>query len=155
MPEVHYSVALAAPAAEVWEFLTRPAEVVTVTDPEAGVRLMSGPDVMELGTANELEVTGFGLPQRVVYEVTAFDPPTGDETGTFTETMTRGPMAAFENEHAVAPRPGGGCEASDIFRFAPPTGLLGFVLTEARVRGELESAMAYRHAALVERFGAG
>ena len=155
MPEARYAVALAAPAAEVWDFLIRPAEVVTVTDPGAGVRLISGPDVMALGTANELEVTGFGLPQRVVYEVTRFAPPAGDAAGTFTETMTRGPMTTFENEHAVTPRPGGGCEATDIFRFDPPTGLLGFVLTEARVRGELESAMAYRHAALVERFGAG
>ena len=160
MPEARYAVALAAPAAEVWDFLTRPAEVVTVTDPDAGVRLIAGPDVMELGTANELEVTGFGLPQRVVYEVTQFAPPAGDAAGpftggTFTETMTRGPMTRFENEHAVAPRPGGGCEAVDVFRFDPPSGLLGFVLTEARVRRELDSAMTYRHAKLVERFGAG
>ena len=154
MPELNYAVALAAPAADVWDFLIRPAEVVTVTDPGAGVRLLAGPDVMALGTANELEVTGFGLPQRVVYEVTAFEPPAGAAAGRFTETMTRGPMRRFENEHVVAPRPGGGCEVTDVFSFDPPTGLLGFVLTEARVRGELDSAMAYRHAALRDRFGA-
>ena len=74
MPDLTYAVDLAAPAERVWDFLTRPAEVVTVTDPEAGVRLIAGPDVMAPGTANELEITGFGLPQRVIYEVTAFTP---------------------------------------------------------------------------------
>ena len=155
MHEVEYTVALAAPVAEVWDFLARPAQVVTVTDPEAGVRLIAGPEIMSLGTANELEVTGFGLPQKVTYEVTAFAPPAGDRGGSFTETMTRGPMIRFENEHRVVPRDGGGCEAADVFRFDPPGGLLGFVLTADRVRGELDRALAYRHAKLVERFGAG
>ena len=163
MPEAHYTVALAAPAGDVWDFLTRPDAVASVTDPDAGVRLIDGPAVMAAGTANELEVTGFGLPQRVIYEVTAFAPPAGGGGGAFTETMTRGPMTRFENEHRVDPAgpagdaagdAAGGCVVTETFRFDPPSGLLGFVLTEARVRGELDSAMAYRHAALRDRFGA-
>ena len=159
MHELRFDVDLAAPAAEVWDFLIRPASVMTVTDPDGGVRLIDGPEVMAAGTVNELEVTGFGLPQKVIYEVTDFTPPAGDAPGTFTETMTKGPLSRFDNEHAVAPLPSGdetagGCRVTDTFRFAPPSGLLGFVLTAERMTKELTKAMAYRHAALRERFGA-
>ena len=159
MPDLTYAVALAAPAADVWEFLIRPANVMTVTDPGSGVRLLSGPDVMAPGTANELEVTGFGLPQKVTYEVTTFQSPAGGAPGSFTETMTRGPMARFENAHHVAPvlqddGSAAGCRVTDVFSFDPPGGLLGFVLTADRVTSELNAAMAYRHAALRDRFGA-
>ena len=152
--ELHFSVALAAPAAEVFDCLIRPAQVMTLTDPAAGVRLLDGPEVMAAGTAHELEITGFGLPQRVVYAVTAFE-DRGPAGGAFTETMTKGPLPTFENAHAVTPNgDGDGCTVNESFRFAPPGGLLGFVLTADRVRGELEKGMAFRRAALIDRFGA-
>ncbi|MFH5806265.1 SRPBCC family protein [Alienimonas sp. DA493] len=161
MPAVHeleFSVALAATPAEVFACLIRPAEVMTLTDPNAGVRLLNGPEVMAEGTANELEVVGFGVPQRVVYTVTAFE-DRGPAGGTFTETMTKGPLPVFENDHAVSPASGGepdaGCTVRETYRFAPPGGLLGFVLTADRLRSELEKGLAYRRAALLERFGAG
>ena len=158
MHEVRSTLALAAPAAEVFAFLRRPADVMTVTDPDAGVRLLSGPEVMAVGTANELEITGFGLPQRVTYTVTALE-DRGEAGGSFTETMTRGPLKSFVNEHAVTPAdpadPAGGCAVEEVFRFEPPGGLLGLVLTADRVRGELERGTAYRRRALAERFGAG
>ncbi len=160
MPAVHeleFSVALAAAPAEVFALLIRPAEVMTLTDPSAGVRLLNGPGAMAMGTANELEITGFGVPQRVIYTVTAFE-DRGDAGGTFTETMTKGPLPTFENVHVVAPdldAPGaGGCVVHETFRFAAPGGLLGFVLTADRVRTELNRGLAYRRTALIERFGA-
>ena len=151
MHERRYETRLAAPAAEVFAFLRRPAEVVTVTDPDAGVRLLGGPEVMAVGTANELEVVGFGLPQRVTYTVTALE-DRGEAGGAFTESMTRGPMATFENEHEVT-ADGAGCVVREGFRFAPPGGLLGFVLTAEKIGRELDAAMTYRHRALADRFG--
>ena len=163
MPAVHevrLSVALAAAPAEVFACLVRPAEVMTLTDPSAGVRLLGGPEVMAPGTANELEITGYGVPQRVVYTVTAFQ-DRGDAGGAFTETMTKGPLPTFENDHVVAPADGGGaegnggCVVNETIRFAPPGGLLGFMLTADRIRKELDAGLAYRRRALVDRFGAG
>ena len=168
MPAVHelqYTLALAAPPAEVFAFLIRPANGLTLTDPDAGVRWLSGPEVMTRGSVNELEVRGFGLPRRVVYEVAAFE-DRGDAGGTFTETMTDGPLPRFENDHVVAPagaggaapaeaQAAGGCVLTETFRFAPPGGLLGLTLTADRLRGELDRGARYRHAALIDRFGAG
>ncbi|QDT15561.1 SRPBCC family protein [Alienimonas californiensis] len=153
--ELHFTVALAAAPAEIFACLIRPEEVMTLTDPNAGVRLRSGPKVMAAGTANELEITGFGVPQRVVYTVTAFE-DRGPAGGAFTETMTKGPLPVFENDHVVAPaaEEGDGCTVHETYRFAPPGGLLGFVLTADRLRGELEKGLAYRRRALIERFGA-
>ncbi|MEM9703011.1 MAG: SRPBCC family protein [Planctomycetota bacterium] len=153
--ELQFSVALAAPAGTVFACLIRPHEVMTLTDPDAGVRLLAGPEVMAEGTANELEITGFGLPQRVIYTVTALT-DRGPDGGTFTETMTKGPLPTFLNEHVVEPADhGDGCVVRETFRFAPPGGLLGFVLTAERIRAELERGLAYRREALIARFGAG
>ncbi|NNJ27643.1 SRPBCC family protein [Alienimonas chondri] len=162
MPAVHElesTVALAASPAEVFACLIRPAEVMTLTDPSAGVRLLRGPDVMAEGTANELEITGFGVPQRVIYTVTGFE-DRGGAGGAFTETMTKGPLPTFVNEHVVSPAASeedeaGGCVVHESFRFAPPGGLLGFVLTVDRLRAELEKGLTYRRQALLDRFGAG
>ena len=153
MHERRYETRLAAPAAEVFAFLRRPTDVVTVTDPGAGVRLLTGPEEMALGTANELEVSGFGLPMRVTYTVTAFD-DRGDAGGSFTESMTDGPLKAFDNDHEVTADGDGGCLVREAFRFETPGGVLGFVMTPKRIGGELDRAMAYRHRALAERFGA-
>ena len=162
--EVTRTVRLAAPASAVWDVLTRPAEVMAaLTDPDSGVRLLSGPAVMAPGTATELEVTGFGLPQRVTYEVAALTPPAGDRpgdaAGTFTEVMARGPLNRFDSVHTVTPLDLGGgtagCEVTDAFVFAPPGGLLGFVLTADRISNELAAGLRYRHDALRARFGAG
>ena len=166
MPAVHElrsALALAAPPAEVFAFLIRPANGPTLTDPDAGVRWLSGPEVMTRGSVNELEVRGFGLPRRVVYEVAAFE-DRGAAGGSFTETMTDGPLPRFETDHVVAPAEAGetggangagGCVLTETYRFAPPGGLLGLTLTADRLRGELDRGVRYRHAALIARFGAG
>ena len=155
MTEYKTAVALAAPPSEVFDFLTRPADVMDVTDPSAGITLLSGPEVMAAGTANELEVRGYGPTQRVTYTVTAFEPPAGPEDGgRFVEEMTAGPLKRFIQEHLFRPLPGGGCEAADVVDFKAPGGLLGFVVTESMIRGQLEKSFAYRHRKLVEKFGA-
>ena len=163
MPAVHElqsALALAAPPAEVFAFLIRPANGPTLTDPDAGVRWLSGPEVMTRGSVNELEVRGFGLPRCVVYEVAAFE-DRGAAGGSFTETMTDGPLPRFETDHVVLPVEGneapttGGCVLTETYRFAPPGGLLGLTLTADRLRGELDRGVRYRHAALIARFGAG
>ena len=156
MPEYTTAVRLAAPPNEVFEFLTRPDNVMGVTDPSAGISLLSGPEAMARGTSNELEVRGYGPTQRVTYTVTAFDPPAGpDDAGSFTEEMTAGPLKRFTQQHDFRPLPGGGCEAADTVDFKPPGGMLGFVVTEKLIRGQLEKSFAYRHRKLIEKFGAG
>ena len=59
MPEYTTAVRLAAPPTEVFDYLTRPENVMAVTDASAGITLLSGPEVMGRRTSNELEVRGF------------------------------------------------------------------------------------------------
>ncbi len=147
MASFRTEVLLAAPAEEIFDFLIRPENVIRVTAPNAGLKPVAAPDVLEQGSRIELELSGFGPPQRFLYEVTEFLRP-----NRFTETLVKGPLKSFRHEHAFEATPGGTL-VSDAVEFQPPGGMLGFLVTEDRIRKALEVGLRFRHAELVRIFG--
>ena len=139
---------LAAPAEEVFDFLIRPENVIRVTAPSVALKPVSAPEIFEQGSRIELELSGYGPPQRFLYEVVEFDRPSR-----FTETLVKGPLRSFRHEHVFESTPNG-TRVLDIVEFAPPGGMLGFLVTEDRIRQGLEKGMRFRHAELARIFGA-
>ncbi len=138
---------LAAPPEEVFDFLIRPENVIRVTAPDAGLRPVGAPEVLAQGSRIELELTGLGPPQRFLYEVTEFDRP-----GRFVETLVKGPLKSFRHEHLFEPA-ASGTRVIDAVEFAPPGGMLGFLVTEDRIRQGLEKGLRFRHEELARIFG--
>ena len=139
---------LAAPPEEIFDFLIRPENVIRVTAPDAGLKPVAAPEVLGQGSRIELELSGFGPPQRFLYEVIEFDRP-----GKFTETLVKGPLKSFRHEHLFEATPNG-TRVIDLVEFAPPGGMLGFLVTEDRIRSGLEKGLRFRHAELARIFGA-
>lgn len=138
---------LAAPPEEIFDFLIRPENMIRVTAPESGLKPVSAPDVLGHGSHIELELNGFGPPQRFLYEVTEFSRPTR-----FTETLVKGPLKSFRHEHDFEAIPGG-TRVSDTVEFQPPGGMLGFLVTEDRIRKGLEQGLTFRYEELAKIFG--
>lgn len=140
-------VLLAAPAEEIFDFLIRPENVIRVTAPNAGLKPVAAPEIFEQGSRIELELTGYGPPQRFLYEVTEFLRP-----DRFTETLVKGPLKSFRHEHVFEVTPNGTL-VSDRVEFQPPGGMLGFLVTEDRIRQGLQHGLKFRYEELTRIFG--
>ncbi len=147
MASYHSEIIVAAPPIEVFDFLIRPENVIRVTAPSSGLKPVSAPEILEQGSRIELELNGFGPPQRFLYEVTEFDRP-----GRFVETLVKGPLTSFRHEH-VFEATSEGTRVLDLVEFKPPGGMLGFLVTEDRIRQGLVSGLRFRYEELSKIFG--
>ena len=147
MASYRTEVLLAAPADEIFDFLIRPENVIRVTAPDVALKPVTAPEVFEQGSRIELELSGFGPPQRFLYEVTEFLRP-----NRFTETLVKGPLKSFRHEHAFESTPNGTLVIDQV-EFQPPGGMLGFLVTEDRIRKGLEHGLRFRYAQLARMFG--
>lgn len=138
---------LAVSPEEIFDFLSRPENAAKITAPEAGLRTVVAPEVLEHGSRIELELTGFGPPQRFVYEVIEFIRP-----GRFTEHLVKGPLSAYRHEH-IFEETENGTLVIDAVEFSPPGGMLGFLVNEDRIRSGLEKGMRFRNQELIRMFG--
>jgi ligand-binding SRPBCC domain-containing protein len=129
---------LARPVEEVFDFLCNPANLIRVTPPELHMRLVDGPPRLELGSRITLQGRRWGIPQRIVSEVTALEPNV-----LLQDEQREGPFGKWVHTHRLEPAPEG-TRMTDRIEFTAPGGLLGLVLTERRIEQDLEQVFAYR-----------
>src|SRR4051812_28873170 len=73
MPHFDSVMTFSRPLPEVFDFFRRPANLVRVSPPELHMRLAEAPEVVELGSRMTIQGRRWGVPQRVVSEITAFE----------------------------------------------------------------------------------
>jgi ligand-binding SRPBCC domain-containing protein len=134
---------------DVFDFFTRPAQLLAAYPPELHLRLEEAPE--RLGPGARLRVRGrrWGVPHRAVSEVTAFEPGV-----LFVEEQREGPFRRWVHTHCFEALPGGGVCVRDHIDFEPPGGILGLTVTAAYVLRDLEAVFAYRQRKLAEMLGA-
>ena len=139
MPEFKAQVVLACPQVEVFEFLIRPANVLMISPPETALNYIDVPEVVELGSKIEFELGGFGPPQRIVHEITAFESPE-----MFEESQVSGPLGEWGHKHSIEPHDEG-AHLTDLIEFEPPGGIAGFLVTADRILESLQTSFGHRH----------
>ena len=145
MPPFETSTSLSQPIARVFDFLSTSANLVELTPPEFHVHLVEAPERLHLGARVVLQVRRWGFAQRLVSEVTAFEPD-----HLLVDEQREGPFRTWTHTHILEPAPGGGTRMTDRIEFEPPGGMLGFLLTAETVSGELQDLFAYRERRLKE-----
>jgi ligand-binding SRPBCC domain-containing protein len=126
-----------SPAA-VFDFLARPANLLAVTPPSYGMTLVEGPERLHLGAKVILQGRRWGVSQRIVSFITAFEP-----NRRMTDEQHQGPLRKWVHEHFLEEAESG-TRMIDRVEFETPGGLLGFVLTNHRIEKELIELFAYR-----------
>jgi ligand-binding SRPBCC domain-containing protein len=144
MPTFEASVSLACTPERAWEFLCRPANLVLVSPPELHPELVKGPERLQLGSRITVQGRRWGISQRVTSEVTQFV-----EGNFLVDEQKQGPFGKFVHTHKIEPV-SGGTKMTDRIDYAAPGGMLGFLLTEKMIAGELEEVFAYRTKKLKE-----
>lgn len=144
MPHFEATTSLRGPVADVFDFLSRPANLTELTPPEFNVRLVEGPDRLQLGARVVLHARRWGFTQRLVSEVTAFEPDR-----LIVEEQREGPFPKWVHTHLLEAVPDG-TRMVDRIEFEPPGGMLGFLLTAESITSELQDLFAYREHRLQE-----
>jgi len=136
------TTALLCPAASLFDFVTRPANLVRVSPPELQVRISDPPEILELGSIIVLTARRWGFPQRFITQVVQFEPGR-----MFVEEQRHGPFKKMIHHHIVE-ADGTGARMIDRVEYEPPGGPLGLMLSPARI----DKAMAELYAFRVQKF---
>ncbi len=132
---------------KVFDFFIQPANLVKVSPPELNMKLIDGPERLALGSRVTLDGRRWGIPQRIVSEVIAFQPGVA-----FTDAQIKGPFRKWVHTHTFAVV-SGGTEARDKIEYEPPGGMLGFVATVARIEADLKWIFGFRQQQLARLLG--
>ncbi len=143
------SVAVSSPVQEAFDFLLRPANIITISPPEIGLSFVSAPEVVSLGSVMEFKVLARGQVQHISHEITRLESP-----DVFTERQIKGPFKSWEHEHRFE-TDGESVVIIDRISFEPPSGLLGLLVTEAKILESLDDGFSHRHEQLQQIFGNG
>lgn len=137
------TVTLLCSVEAVFDFLTRPENGPRYAPPENKLRILEAPDRLQLGSRVKFHMRGFGQPLRVENEVVEYDEP-----HCFAEIQASGPMKYFRHVRMLESIGESETRLTDQVLFTPPGGLVGFVMTEARIRAQLERGFTHQHSTL-------
>ena len=144
MPHFEAVTSLSRSVAEVFDFLSLPANLIEMTPPEFHVRLVEAPERLHLGARVVLQARRWGFAQRLVSEVTAFEP-----NRLLVDEQREGPFSKWIHTHLLEAVPGG-TRMTDRIEFEASGCMLGFLLTAETITSELQELFAYRQQRLRE-----
>lgn len=147
MPRFERELLVQRPLEEVFDFFANPANLVKVSPPELHMQLAAGPDRLNLGSTVTVKARRWGVPHRIVSEVTAFEPGV-----MFADRQRHGPFGKWDHTHRFEKNVGGTLIRDEI-DFEPPGGMLGLVITARQIEKDLHWIFEYREKKVRELLG--
>jgi ligand-binding SRPBCC domain-containing protein len=142
MAEFEHQQRLDCDVESLFDFMSRPKNVVRLSQPESRLTFFDPPEIVTTGVELEFEVRAYGTTQSVTHEIVTVERPR-----LILERMLHGPLEELEHEHRFE-ADGDGAILIDLVRFQPPGGMIGLLLNEARLRKSFEESFAYRRRVL-------
>lgn len=123
MPTIRLETHIHAPQETVFD-LARDLEIHAQTVPQTREMAWGASEGNKVGAGDRLtfEATHFSVRQRLVVQVTAFEPPT-----LFADEMVRGAFRSLSHMHTFEAMPDGGTIMRDVLEFTSPLGPLGLL----------------------------
>jgi ligand-binding SRPBCC domain-containing protein len=148
MPKFEHTESHPAPPARAFDLFRRPAERVRLAPPELHLHLVEGPTELQLGSRLTLRGRRWGVTQRMVSEITAFE-----DGVLIVEEQRQGPFRSWKHTQQFESTTDGGVRIADVIEYEPPGGVLGRLATAEAIGGELERIYSYRREKLTELLG--
>lgn len=149
MPQHTSSVLLNCAADPLRSFLGRPVNLPQISIPDLKLEILSAPELVSIGERIEFRITAFGFKQRAIHE---YIHVTSD---VIVESQIEGALRAWRHSQKIELAATGECRLIDEIEFEPPGGMLGYLLTEARILESLGEGMEYRYSALQDLIASG
>lgn len=144
MPQSTTSVQLQCSAETLRSFLGQTCNLPEISDPELDLEILEAPDQISEGATIEFRVSAYGFKQRITHKWTAVS-----DTEIVAEQID-GPTRKWIHTQTIKPTGDTSCELTDQIEFEPPGGMLGFVMTEAKVLDSINDGMDFRYETLQE-----
>ena len=139
MPQHQTELVLDVPVQTVWNFLTTTANIPKIALPEIQLVIEEAPDHLELGSRIKFCIEVMGAIIHATHEVVEFTPHER-----FVEEQIEGSFASWRHEHQFLTDEAGRTVVRDTIAFQRPGGLVGMLMTEARVRKQLDEGFQHR-----------
>ena len=140
------SVELDCSQDEIFKFLTSTSNIEEISPPEIGLQFVNTAEVLKLGERLEFQVVHFGQIQKIIHEITRFEP-----SELFVESLVEGPLPKWEYTHRFE-KNGMGVVVIDEIEFEPPGGLIGLLISEQKLLDNLEDGFDHRYRCLEKHF---
>jgi ligand-binding SRPBCC domain-containing protein len=140
---------LQASPAEVWDFISSPANLKIITPEEMGFDIISEnlPEKMYAGMIIVYRVKPLaGIPVTWVTEITQVK-----EKQFFIDEQRVGPYAFWHHQHQIEPC-GDGVMMTDQISYKPPFGFLGSIANSLLIKRKLDTIFSYRESAMLKKF---
>ena len=147
MPLFESRTLLNATPDQVFQYIICPANLQDIAPPETQFVFVDPPSVIELGSQLICKVQAYGMVQQLSYEIVDCVAPLR-----FSEEMTHGPLKRWRHDYIIEPDVDGGVFLINRIEFEPPAGLMGLVVTAAKILEDLEDGFHYRREALRKVF---
>ncbi len=144
MPTIRLETFISAPIEHVFD-MARDLDVHARTVPGTRERAWGSSDGRRVGPGDTLtfEAVHFGVPQRLVSRVTAFQRPT-----LFADELVRGAFRSLRHTHTFEAAPDGGTVMRDVLEFTSPLGPLGVIADRLFLARYMERFLRTRNAHL-------
>ena len=145
MPTFEHTETHPASPARAFDLFRRPAVRNQLTPPEMHLQMVDGPAELQLGSRLTLRGRRWGVTQRMVNEITAFE-----DGVLIVEEQRQGPFRSWKHTQRFTPTPEGGVRIDDVIEYERPGGVLGRLATTEVIGRELERVFFYRQARVTE-----
>lgn len=135
---------------EVWDFISSPGNLKTITPPQMDFAVTSdnGKQKMYPGMIITYKVSPLpGIRLTWVTEITHVK-----DHEYFVDEQRVGPYAMWHHQHKIEPADEG-VLMTDIVSYRPPLGFLGAIANSLMIKKQLQQIFDYRTVALERRFG--
>ncbi|MBN2747750.1 MAG: SRPBCC family protein [Bacteroidales bacterium] len=139
-----------ASQAEIWDFISSPANLKLITPSYMGFDITSGnvPEKMYEGMIITYKVSPVaGIKTDWMTEITHIK-----NQEYFVDEQRVGPYKLWHHQHHIFPIEGG-VLMRDIVTYSPPFGILGRIANALIIKKKLKEIFTYRYNALVQKYG--
>ncbi len=143
------STILTCPPPALRVFLGCPSNLPQISNPDLELEVLAAPPQVIAGERIEFRITAYGFKQRATHEYLI----ASEEM--IVESQIEGPLRAWKHSQRIEMAGAGHCRLIDEVEFEPPGGMLGFLLTEARILESLQEGMDFRYSVLQELIESG
>lgn len=142
-------VVLSCAPESLFDFLLRPANVQRISDPSMGLTIVEAPEIVEPGSELDFQFMTFGQVVKAKHKITDITRP-----HTIIEEQIQGPLQLWRHEHHFESH-SNGVLMRDVIEFELPGGILGMLLKEETVIGQLEDGFLHRQTQLSQLISQG
>lgn len=150
MPQHQTELSLDVPVRSAWDFLTTTANIPKIALPEIQLVIEEAPSHLEQGSRIRFCIEVMGAIIHATHEIVEFVP-----YERYVEEQVEGSFASWRHEHEFLTGDGGRTIVRDTIDFERPGGLVGLLMTENRVRKQLDEGFEHRAFRLQQLLGSG